>query len=171
MTIVPWPLRPVPARRAIAGRLPSSVLHSLVAGIPGPKNESEAERSTRFEAQLAEVLAYKPRDVADAMLATQCVVLRVVAQDSNRDAGRPGVSPDMQKKFLRSARQFGKLIDDMEKTMSRRAPRQPNATDAAIYRAPGLEQLLVREPDDAGQTDEAFSAVIVPLHPAPKLLQ
>jgi hypothetical protein len=33
-----------------------------------------------------------------------------------------------------------------------------------------LEQFLIPDPDDAIE-EEAFSAIIVPLHPAPKLLQ
>jgi hypothetical protein len=77
----------------------------------------------------------------------------------------------MVKKILRSAKQFDKLIDDMDLIMARRRAQTPGPMDPAILRSIIREAFPIQDADDAGQTDEAFSAVIVPLHPAPKLLQ
>src|SRR5471030_413446 len=86
MSIVPWPPRK-PRRtkkvpEPVVDPLPEAILRSFVADIPGPKNETEAARAARYATQLAEVLSYKPRDSADAMMATHCVLLRLVAEDA-----------------------------------------------------------------------------------------
>ena len=174
MTIIPWPPAgkpPRPARKMIVDPLPQSILHSFVNDIPGPKNETPAERAVRYEAQMAEVLSYNPRNSADAMLATHCVLLRLVAQDSHRDAARPGIAPALMKKFLRSARQFEKLAVDMAKTLARRQAQPLGRMDPAIFQSLGMTEFLIPDPDDPAQPDQAVSAVIVPLHPAPKMLQ
>ena len=75
-------------RNLIVDPLPKSVLHQLVANLPGPKHETDAARAARFEAQLAEVLSFNPRNSAEAMLATHCIMLRLVGEDAHRDAGR-----------------------------------------------------------------------------------
>jgi hypothetical protein len=43
--------------------------------------------------------------------------------------------------------------------------------DPATFVSLGLEQFLIPDPEDPNEVEEAFSAIIVPLHPAPKLLQ
>jgi hypothetical protein len=43
--------------------------------------------------------------------------------------------------------------------------------DPAMFVSLGLERFLVPDPDDPDNVEEAFSAIIVPLHPAPKTLQ
>jgi hypothetical protein len=174
MTILPWPAnrpsrRPRSTRDLIVDPLPLSVLHSIVSNLPGPKSETEPRRAVRFEAQLAEVLSYKPRNSADAMLATHCIMLGLMAEDMHRDAARPDLDPAQAKKFLRSAKQFEKLRADMKKTLERRQTRPLGKMDPAMFIALGLEQFLV--PDPEAMPEEAFSAVIVPLHPAPKTLQ
>jgi hypothetical protein len=176
MTILPWPIdhttrRPRSTRKLIVDPLPQSVLHSLVADLPGPKDETEAERSARFQAQLAEVLGYAPRDSADAMLATQCVLLRLLAEDAHRDASRPILEPAVAKKRLRGAKQMDRLFAEMKQTLAHRQAQTRGKMDPAMFVAFGLEQFLVPDPDDPEQAEEAFSAIIVPLHPAPKMLQ
>jgi hypothetical protein len=176
MTVLPWPAAPVPGRRKSARKLivdplPRSVLHSFVADLPGPKDETESERAVRFEAQLAEVLGYNPRDSSDAMIATHCVLLRLLAEDSHRDARRPGLDPAQVKQLLRGAKQLDKLLAEMKRTLARRQAQTPGKMDPAMFVALGLEQFLVPVPDDPDEPEEAFSAIIVPLHPAPKLLQ
>ncbi len=178
MTVLPWPTdlfsrRPRPARKLIVDPLPQSVLHQLVADLPGPKHETDAERAARFDAQLAEVLSYKPRNAADAMLATHCVMLRLLAEDCHRDANDARApTPPMRKNSCAHAKQFDKLLVEMEQTAG--APPGPSRRRSWIRRCSSrsdLEQFLIPDPDDPANADEAFSAIIVPLHPAPKMLQ
>lgn len=181
MTILPWRFggrlrRPEQPRKMIVDPLPRSVLHSFVADIPGPKDETEAARAARFDEQLAEVLSFNPRDSAEAMLATQCVLLRLLAKDTHRDATRPGLTPGVVRKILRDAKEFEKLIVDMRKTLVQRQAQPLGRMDPALCVSLGLGEFLIPDPNDPGSDDpggeeEAFSAVIVPLHAAPKMLQ
>jgi hypothetical protein len=176
MTVLRWPTasatnRPKSLRKLIVDPFPQSVLHQLVAHLPGPKHETETERATRFDAQLAEVLSYHPRDSADALLAGQCILLRLLAEDCHRDANRPSLDAAKAKKLLRTAKQFDKLLDGMKQTLARRHERPVAKMDPAMFVSLGLEQFLIPDPDDPNNVEEAFSAIIVPLHPAPKALQ
>jgi hypothetical protein len=189
MTILPWPSdptrdrQPKSPRKMIVDPLPRSVLHAFVADIPGPKGETEAARAARFEAQLAEVLSFNPRDSAEAMLATQCVLLRLVAKDTHRDAARPGLTPAIVKKIQRNAKEFEKLILGMKQTLADRQAQPLGRMDPALCVSLGLGAFLIPDPDQSGpdasdspdapdnDEEEAFSAIIVPLHAAPKMLQ
>jgi hypothetical protein len=176
------PSRPRPAKPAqdapdlagnlIANRLPQSVLHQLVADLPGPKHETDAARTARFETQLAEVLSYNPRNAAEAMLATHCILLRLVADDARADASRPETTFAEAKQHQRSGRQFDKLLANMRRMLADFKSRPLGTPDPALFAALGLKPLpvpgLARNLDDA---EEAFSAVIVPLHQAPRTLQ
>ncbi len=161
--------RPRRHPKLVVDPAPGSVLHSIVSNLPGPKNETEAQRAARFKLQLAQVLSFDPRDSADAMLAAHCVLLRLVAEDTHRDAARPGLAPATAKKFLRNARAFDRLTEEAKQMLAKRQSRPPGKMDVGMVRAPGFEEVLVPDPDDAAE--EAFSAIIVPLHPAPKMLQ
>jgi len=171
MTNPSWPPRP-PTRKLIVDTLPQSVLQQLVADIPGPKDETEAARAARFEAQLAEVLSHNPRDAAEAMLATHCILLRLVADDARGHANRARAFPAEAKQHQRSARQFDKLLANMQRTLTDFQARPLSPPDPAICAALGLKASPMPDPartiDDA---EEAFSAVIVPLHAAPRTLQ
>jgi hypothetical protein len=180
MTVLTWPQaatrRPAKSlRKMIIDPLPKSVLHHFVNEIPGPKDETETERAARFEVQLAEVLSFHPRDAAEAMMATKCVLLRLVAEDCHRDAVRPGVAAAVAKKFLRNAKQFDQLIKEARQTLERYQSQPPVKIDpafgVALGLALGVEPFLVPDPDDPDQAEEPVSAIIVPLHPAPKMLQ
>ena len=176
MTILPWPpdanrRSPRSSRKLIVDPLPQSILHGLVNDLPGPEDETETARAARFDAQLAEVLSYNPRNSAEAMIATHCVLLGLLAADSHRDAVRPGLAPAMAKQFLRGAKEFDKLIADMKQILTLRQARPLGQMDPALCLSLGLGQFLIPDPDDPDQAEEAFSAIIVPLHPAPKMLQ
>src|ERR1700676_1946330 len=95
MTRIPSPAGGTsrPTRELTVDKLPRSVLHSLVSDIPGPENETDADRLARCNAQLAQVLGYKPRSTAEAMLAVRCVMFRALAKETIRDAARPGRPP------------------------------------------------------------------------------
>jgi hypothetical protein len=159
-------------RKLIVDPLPKTVLHQLVADLPGPKDETDAARAARFEAQLAEVLSYNPRNAAEAMLATHCILMRLVADDARGDANGARAVPAKAKQHQRSAGQFDKLLANMQRTLADFQARPLEPPDPALFAALGLERYLIPAParklDDA---EQAFSAVIVPLHPAPKTLQ
>lgn len=176
MTLLPWPAgrvrhRSAKPRELIVDPLPKTVLHTLVSDIPGPPGETGAARATRFEAQLAEVLAFNPRDSVEAMLAVQCVVLRLVAEDAHRDAARPNLTPALARKIPRGARELTKLAAEMQAMLRERQTHPAAKMDPALFRSLGLEAFLVPGPDAFDDTAEAVSAIIVPLHPAPKMLQ
>lgn len=151
--------------------LPTSVLHQLVADLPGPRDETDAGRAARFEAQLAEMLSYRPRNVAEAMLATHCILLRLVAEDALRDASRAASVPAMAKRHQRSAKQFYKLLANMQRMLTDFQSRPLGPVDPAVFAASGHEEVPVSGRSPVADAEEAFSAIIVPLHPAPKMLQ
>jgi hypothetical protein len=176
MTVLPWPAdqksRPTRTpRKLIVDPLPRTVLHSLVRDLPGPRGETEQQRALRFETQLAEVMTYQPRDSAEAMLATHCIMLRLMAEDCYRDAASNVASPAIAKRCQRDGKQFDKLLADMRATLKRRQALPLAKMDPAMAVSLGLSDFLIPDPDDPDQTEEAFSATIVPLHPAPKMLQ
>ena len=179
MTIqsTPRPAKPAQDAPDLAGNLivdplPKSVLHQLVADLPGPKDETDAARTARFEAQLAEVLSYNPRNAAEAMLATHCILLRLVAEDAHADANRLETASAKAKQHQRSSKQFDKLLANMRRTLADFQSRPLGTPDPAIFAALGLTAFLIPDPARSlDDTEEAFSAVIVPLHPAPTTLQ
>jgi hypothetical protein len=148
--------------------LPLSVLHQLVADIPGPRGETGAERASRFAAQLAEVLTYNPRNSAEAMIATHCILLRLLAEDAHRDSVRPHRHTAVAG---RSAKQFDKLLADLKQTLADFQAQPLQLPDAETFIALGLGHFLIPGPKPEADAEEAFSAIIVPLHPAPKILQ
>jgi hypothetical protein len=175
MTILRWPnqngsRQGAAAREPETEALPRSVLHSLVADLPGPVGETEAERLTRFVAQLAEVLSYRPRDAADVMLASHCIMLGMLAAAAHRDATRSGVAPHTANTFLRDMKQFEKMIAESRRIIALRRAASKRTARQPVPRTADLRSKTVAR-DDAGQSDQAVSAIIVPLHPAPKLLQ
>jgi hypothetical protein len=176
MSVLPWPAdqktrRQKSTRKMIVDPLPQSILNGFVSDIPGPKGETEAERAARFERQMAEIMSYNPRNAAEAMMATHCIVLRLLAADTHRDAARTDLSASLAKKNLRLAKQFEKQIVEMEKMLALRQARPLGKMDPGLFVSLGLSQFLIADPDDPDQIEEAVSATIVPLHPAPKMLQ
>ena len=173
MTVIPWPTggKSRQTRELVVDPLPQAVLHSLVSDIPGPKNEPEADRLVRFKLQLAEVLGYRPRNVVEAMSAVHCIILRLLAEDANRDAARPGRSPTTAAKIRRDQKQFTQLLDKWEKRLTRRQTGAQPEMDPATYKSFAPGEFVVPDPADTDHDEEAVSAIIVPLHPAPKMLQ
>ncbi len=158
--------------RLLVDPLSKSVLHHFVAELPGPKNETDAARAARFEAQLAEMLSYNPRNAAEAMLASHCILFRLVADAARRDAIRAGTTPAEAKRHQRSARQFDKLVTENQQLLADFQARPLGVRAPAIVASPGPNNALTPDPAPvANDAEEAFSAVIVPLHPAPKMLQ
>ena len=166
MTIHRWPAKPTgrstkSIREQILDPLPVAVLHSLVAGLPGPKDETAAERAVRFDAQLAEVLSHNPRDSVEAMIATQTVVLRLLSASArDRLAGDPARVKQMERMFT-----------GLMRAMRQRQSRPLGAIDPTVAASLGLGEFLISDPHDPNQIEEAASARILALHPAPKMLQ
>ena len=163
---------PASSRRSIADPLPQSVLTQLVADLPGPKGETDSARAARFEDQLREVLSYNPRNAAEAMLAAQCVLLPLLGEHARSDAGRPAGDPALAKQSLRHARQFDKSLADMKRRLQHLQTRPLGPLDPAWFAQAGLGQRRIADPGtDQTDAEETFSNVIVPLYPAPKMLQ
>ena len=80
-------------------------------------------------------------------------------------------SPDVARKCLRHAKELERLQADMKQTLARRQSRPLTRMDPAIFRSLGLGQFLAPDGDDPAEVEPAAAGVIVPLHPAPKLLQ
>ena len=180
MTILPWPPVGKPPRagstRGLSvNPLPRSILHSLVSNLPGQSDETPAMRALRFQSQRAEVLAFKPRDSFEAMMACHCVMLRPLAEESRRDAVRPDVTAPNKKKCLQTAKQLDKLIADMKRALALRQAKPLGNMDPLMFSALGLGRFLIREnPPAAGAAEGGFdqlreaNAIIVPLHSAPE---
>lgn len=156
------------SRRRILDPLPQSVLQQLVADLPGPKDETASARAARFEAQLREVLSYNPRNSAEAMLATHCVLLRVMAEQARNEA-----SPDLAqvKKSLRQVRQCDKLLVATQRRLQDFQAQPLGPLDPELFARLGLGQFLISDQCTDQNDVGAFSSIIAPLHPAPKRLQ
>jgi hypothetical protein len=169
---MPRPSKPVPTRRLVVDPLPKTVLHKMVADLPGPRDETEAARAVRFQVQLAEVLRYNPRNPVEVMLATHCIMLRLVGDDARRDANHARARPELARQHQRSAKQCDQRVAANRRMLADFQSRPLRSLDPATFAALGLNEFLIPDPtqrtDDA---EEAFSAIIVPLHPAPKTLQ
>jgi len=173
MPILPFPpdRRATKPRRLIVDPLPKEVLDHLVGRLPSWKDETAAERAARIADHTAEVMSYKPRNSADAMMAVQCIALRHLAEACERDAARHDISEALVLKNLKFAKQFHKQRADMEKMLGRRQAQPAVKQDPAVYQALGLQRYLIPDPEDTAQAEQAASAIIVPMHPAPKMLQ
>lgn len=171
MTVLPWNAggKSCRSRELIVDPLPQSVLNSFVSNIPEPKNETEAGRAARFNTQLTEVLSHEPRGAGEAVLAVNCIILRLLARDTNRDASRPVRLPATAAKIPGGEEQFAQLIEKSVKMLTRRQAGTQPKIDPAIHKSLGLGEFLVPEPAGTDHDEEAVSAIIVPLHPAPKM--
>jgi hypothetical protein len=173
MTILPWPSNGTrgsarPKRKMIVDPLPASMLEKFAADIPGPRDESPDEKTARIAANKAEILSHNPRNAAEAMLATHSILMKTLLNDTRRDAARV---PSKGNNFLKLVRQFTKQSDEMIRHLEYMKSRPLSKMDPAIFLALGITPEMIPDPDDPAQPQEAVSANIVPLHPAPKMLQ
>lgn len=168
MTILSWPPDSKPPS---ANPLPDAVLERFAADIPGPRYETEAERAARIAANKAAILSYGPRNSAEAMMATHVILMKMLAGDTKREADRKPRKSAEGTQLLRLIRQFEKqstgMLNYLEAMQSRPVPK----VDAAILQALGLPPSYIPGAGDPAQPEQAVSTVIVPLHPAPKMLQ
>jgi len=155
----------------VADRPPESILDKFAADIPGPKHETDAERAARIAMRRAEILSYHPRNATEAMLATQCIILGMLVAENRRNAAS---SPRTSSSFNKHLRNISLLIRQsagLRRILVQRQSRPLAEIDAAVFAALGLSQPVIPRPKDRVMGEEAFSAVIVALHPAPKMLQ
>jgi hypothetical protein len=176
MAIIDWRLptrqrqaKPSPER--ISNRLPRLVLDHLVSELPGPPNETEAERAVRNDAQRAEVLGFRPRDTVEAMLATHCMMLGMVAEDASRNAARQPATSAEGKKSGRVAKQLSQQTTITHRLLAERQSRPLAPLHLKVLEVLGMNRPQPPAQDDPAEVGQAESAVIVPLHPAPKMLQ
>ncbi len=146
-------------------RLPEAALRDIVANIPGPKAETQAERAVRFDAELAEAIAYNPRDQVEAFVFVQNIIMRGYADAARREAAMTGTISAHTKLVLESE----KLMQSSLKVLKKHY--LPHRSPPALIQEAELLHRLIRHDDDPALTEQAVSAIIVPLHPAPKMLQ
>lgn len=164
-------------RRSIDPPPPEDIVHAMVDGIPGPAGETPEERNTRFQAQRTEVLSHGPRNAMEVMLATHCVILRLLAEDAWRTAARPDTEPNRARLCLDQARELDQQRAETKRLLTRgllripHTPRPPPILDSVLCPVPGARPRQSPGPDAYDNVEEAVSAIIVPLHPAPKTLQ
>jgi hypothetical protein len=177
MTIIPWPgkrHRVKAPRQFTAIRLPEAVLDSFAADIPGPKSETPAEHAINHAAHRKEILSYRPRDAAEAMLATQCILLGLVTADAKRDAAAQNPRSASKRKVQLVAKQLSDQTMAMHRLLVDRQAQPLGTMNEAILAALGFAEPPAPYPiPGAAQPHPAKieDAVIVPLHPAPKMLQ
>lgn len=145
MTVLPWPIQPARIKGG-AARDPAldDVLRRMAEGLPNEPGLTPSQRAARVETHIAEIEAYGPRTRAEIMIATQCVLLTILAEDARRDAARTDLDRPLQQKFLKAARAL-----DKQRIQLGALPRVHPRTN------PGPAPAQTRQ-----------SAVIVPLHPA-----
>src|ERR1051326_3168074 len=116
-------------------------------------------------------MSYKPRDALEVMMATQCIVMRLAETATLRDAGRPDVPAQVREQNRKLTLRIDKQVRDTEKMLKRWQSGPLRKMNPALFQSLGLDGFLISDPDDPEGAEEAASAVIVPLHPAPKSLQ
>jgi hypothetical protein len=175
MTVLSWPPnrkppRARPARKVIVDPLPLATLEAF-ADIPGPRDETPEQKAARLEANKAEILSFNPRNAAEAMLASHTILMRALAGDTKREAASQPKGSSRGNQFLRLLKQFDKQAEETLRHLEHQQSRPLAKIDPAFFRALGLTPEVIPDPDDPAQLDQAVSAIIVPLHPAPKMLQ
>jgi hypothetical protein len=176
MTILPWPTKPQHQprptnRKMIIDPLPRPVLDMLVSAMPGRGKETKAERDARFQRQLAEVMAYQPRTALEAMLAIQCIAMRMMCEDASRDARRTDLPERLRGQNRNLERKTEAHIRDAEYRLAEMQKEPVHKFRRVLFDAAGVEPWMKPDPDDPENAEQADSAVIVPLHPSPETLQ
>jgi hypothetical protein len=157
--------RPRSTRKLIVNPLPESVLDVLAADLPGPPLETPDEKAARIAANKAEILSCHPRNAAEAMVAAHTILMKMLVQDfRNRDSSKGN-------NFPKQLRQFNKQADAMIRKLLHQQSVPLRDRDMALFHALGVVPEMMLDPNDPAQPEEAVSAIIVPLHPAPKMLQ
>jgi hypothetical protein len=157
--------------KPVVDRLPEAVLDKLAEDIPGPKHETVAGRADRIAMRRTEILSYRPRDTAEAMLATQCIILGMLMAYALGDTAIFPPTSSIGKKTDRDIRFLYRNIKGLPRCMLERRTHLMAETNRVTLEACRLSQPPIPEPNDRALAEEAFSAVIVPVHPAPKMLQ
>jgi len=164
---------PQTRRKRKPGRAPLAAeqVYEIVAAIPGPEGETDRQHAARFLMQLQDVLTFKPRDTIETRVAAQCVTFGLMPEGVPLGPGQTTIEAHLVKILVDNAR----LIEKTKRLLrSVELGRQPGPWDPI---APAISRLLAKfrppiaEPDDPHEIAEAASAIIVPLHPAPKSLQ
>jgi hypothetical protein len=151
--------------------LPQPVLHMLVSDMPGPPNETKAERDARFQRQLAEVMAYEPRTAVEAMLAIQAIAMHMLHDDCSREAQRADLSVRLRDQNRGLARRAEAQSRDAAHMLAEMQKKPVHKFRRTLFDALGVEPWMKPDPDDPENAEVPDSSVIVPLHPSPKSLQ
>jgi hypothetical protein len=119
----------------------------------------------------ADILSYRPRDPAEAMLATQCIISGILTAYALGDTAAFLHASSTGMKNLQHIRSLYRHIRVLPRAMVERHSHQMAEMNKVVLEAYWQSQPPIREPNDRAPAEEAFSAVIVAVHPAPKMLQ
>jgi hypothetical protein len=97
--------------------------------------------------------------------------LNMLVMNANRDAAVQPPGSAARRKIIRDAMNLMKQISAIYEHLVARQSRPLGEIDRTMFEALGLGRFLIPEPNELPLDEEAFSAIIVPLHPAPKMLQ
>ena len=123
----------------------SYLLESMFSALPLPVPNTPAARDSRDAAAVATLVAMRPANAADAMLAVQIILAHETAMDLLRMADRPDVSIGDYLRYCRQATSFMRIATsgrslllriqtDREKAAKRRAATAPR---------PGMPKLKI----------------------------
>lgn len=79
------------------------LMDTLRTTIPVYDHDTEAEKQARRDSAVAAMVAMRPRDATEGMLASQAIAARHAADDCYHRARLPGTSPKMAKSLCRLA--------------------------------------------------------------------
>ena len=91
----PHPCPPPPAPPNLDPALLEHLLDTIVEAIPAGDNDTDQTRATRRTAARLALLALKPTDAFQAMLAAQAVTFHYAIMDAFRRAAQPDLPPAM----------------------------------------------------------------------------
>jgi hypothetical protein len=130
-------------------QLPPSVtsylLESMFSALPLPIPNTPAARDSRDAAAVATLVAMRPANAADAMLAVQIILAQATAMDLLRLANQPSMTIDEYLRFCREATSFMRLATSGRSLLLRiqtareKAARKPVATAPR----PGMPKLKI----------------------------
>ncbi len=123
--------------------LPASVtydvLHTLRTTLPPPVTDTPGDLEARIETAMAAVVAYRPADISEALLAAQIVAADAHAKDCFRLAVKPGQDAETTRRCRGQAAAMMRLMQSglraLQRTQEMREKAEAAMHSAAMERA------------------------------------
>jgi hypothetical protein len=134
-------MRIIDALPELPGPIACQTLHELMAALPPPLADSQADRDTREQVAVAAVADLHPADAFEALLASQIIAANAHAMDCLRLAGQPDVDADTVRRCRAQAGMMMRHMQSGLRTLQRAqaarekalAAMQPGAMERAGY--------------------------------------